>query len=126
MISARIFGGSLATFGGILVLVVCLINIALGGINLTQWLINLLIALVGTVGGILGLANKRSGGGLALIAGLVAIICQIIFYINFVDFAVFSQYLLLEEWLSFVIPYFTLEGILITLGGICILAGKSK
>ncbi len=129
MSAARVIGGLIALFGGFLVLLACLMTtdaIALGGVFLTQWLINFLIAILGTIGGILGLANKRSGGGLALIAGLFAIICEILFYVNPLNFMVLSQYMLLETWLGFVIQYVTLEGIFMSLGGIIILAGSSK
>jgi hypothetical protein len=129
MSAARVIGGLIALFGGFIVLLACLMTtgaFALGGIFLTQWLINFLIAILGTIGGILGIANKGSGGGLALIAGLFAIICEVLFWINPATFTVFSQYMLLETWLSFVIPYVTLEGIFMTLGGIIILAGSSK
>jgi hypothetical protein len=129
MSAARVIGGLIALFGGFIVLLACLMTtdaFALGGIYLTQWLINFLIAILGTIGGILGIANKGSGGALALIAGLFALICEILFYINPGTFMVFSQYMLLETWLSFVIAYVTLEGIFMTLGGIIILAGSSK
>jgi len=129
MSAARVIGGLIALFGGFIVLLACLMTtsaISLGGVFLVQWLINLLVALLGTIGGILGIANKGSGGGLALIAGLMAIIFEIIFYLNPLNFYVLSQYMLLETWIGFVIPYFTLEGLFMTLGGIIILAGRSK
>ena len=126
MITGRVIGGIIALVGGSLVFLACLLNlsaITTGGTSLDKWIVNLIIGSWAIIGGIMGIFKFRMGGGLALLAGIFAILCQIIFYLN-PTIVTFSQFALLETWFGFVIPYVTLEGILMALGGSITFASK--
>ena len=127
MSTARRIGGIIALFGGSMIVLACLLTtsaITTGGNSLVQWIVNLIIGLWAIIGGIIGIYNHRIGGGLALLAGTFAILCGILYYLNPSTAPYFLQYGPLETWLDFVIPYVTLEGILMALGGIVIFASK--
>ena len=127
MSTVRLIGGIVALFGGFMVVLACLLaTLAIfpSGTSLVSWIVNLIIGLWAIAGGILAIFNQRTGGGLALIAGLAASLCQILYYINPARAPYLYQYVPLETWLGFVIPYVTLEGIIMVLGGIIIFASK--
>jgi hypothetical protein len=127
MITARVIGGIIALVGGFLVVLACLLDtaaITTGGNTLVAWIMNVIIGLWAVIGGILGIYKTRTGGGIALIAGLAAIFCQMLYYLNPPNAPYLYQYMPLETWLVFIIPYVTLEGIIMALGGIIILASK--
>ncbi|NVM53707.1 MAG: hypothetical protein HWN66_08385 [Candidatus Helarchaeota archaeon] len=132
--AAKTVGGILALTGGTLVLIWCLI---VAGIMFAAptpfiigWIINLLLAMLGLVGGILGLVGKKAGGALALIAGLVWILLMVLLSMgvfgdpitNWETWAMLAPYSLFGAYV-YAIPYITLEGLLCLIGGILILAG---
>lgn len=126
VITGRVIGGIIALVGGSLVFLECLLNISAistGGNSLDKWIVNLIIGSWAIIGGIMGIFKSRIGGGLALLAGLFAILCQILFYLNPTIATYFHQFSVLETF-GFVIPYVTLEGILMALGGIITFASK--
>jgi len=127
MITVRVIGGIIALVGGFLVVLACLLDtvaILIGGNTLVAWIVNVIIGLWAVIGGILGIRKTRTGGGIALIAGLAALLCQALYYLNPSNAPYLYQYMPLEMWLVFAIPYITLEGIIMALGGIIILASK--
>lgn len=76
MSAGRVFGGLIALFGGVFILYRNFDNInvlTLGFEDLTiNWIVQLLIGIIALAGGILGLASKKGGGALTLIAGIMA------------------------------------------------------
>jgi hypothetical protein len=126
VITGRVIGGIIALAGGAMVLLECLLNtsaISTGGNSLDKWIVNLIIGLWAIIGGIMGILKSRIGGGLALLAGIFAILCQILWYLNQTIATYFHQFSLLETF-GLIIPYVTLEGILMVLGGIITFASK--
>jgi hypothetical protein len=127
MITGRVIGGIIALFGGFMVVLAVLLNTAAihtGGHTLVAWIVNLIIGLWAIIGGILGIFKQGTGGLIALVAGLAASLCEILYYLNPLRAPYLYQYMPLETWLVFVIPYITLEGIIMAVGGIIILASK--
>ncbi|MFX1293731.1 MAG: hypothetical protein ACFFD2_02560 [Promethearchaeota archaeon] len=128
--AAKAVGGILALAGSAMVLIFCLLymNSAffLGGPFVIGWIINLLLSVLALVGSIVGLAGKKVGGALALIAGLWWLLMDILltagiisglsfFGIMVIPYSLFATYVVY-------IPYITLESILCLIGGILILA----
>jgi len=126
MSAGRVLGGIIALFGGLFVLLICFIRIqlflAMGDVALIDWVINLLIGFLALIGGILGLASK-SGGGVAIVAGLASLILGIL-SATVLDFStIFSQqsffnfYWNIGPWIGI-----TLEAILMIIGAVIMLA----
>ena len=121
MATGRIIGGILALLAGALILVVSLQFTILITSAPVAWVINIGVALIAIVGGILGLGTKRSGGWVALAAGLIAIICEVVTTTDPATLAKFlNQYSFIGDYI--LIPWVTIEAILMVLGGFIILA----
>jgi len=126
MSAGRVLGGILAFIAGIFVLIMCFLFMeayfGLGGNYAIAWVINLLIGLMALVGGIIGLASK-SGGGAAMVAGLLSFILGILssvvveFIVLFNQFSLFEVYTSIGPWLGI-----TLECILMIIGAVIMLA----
>ncbi|HUY00957.1 MAG TPA: hypothetical protein VMV49_15450 [Candidatus Deferrimicrobium sp.] len=74
----RVVGGILTILGGIFIVITCffVLEAVLSSPQtelLVAWIINLIIALLAIIGGLLGVASKKFGGGFALTAGITAI-----------------------------------------------------
>ncbi|MFX1294824.1 MAG: hypothetical protein ACFFD2_08220 [Promethearchaeota archaeon] len=131
MSAGKITGGIIALIGGAFVAIACLLipfNLPFAPIIIPNWLINLLVAVLAIVGGALGIASKGGAGGLALAAGIIAIICPIIGWVsgNVYIMFILSQYSLI----NFVTGYgfiwvLSIESFIILVGGIVILASPS-
>ena len=82
MSAGKVIGGLFALIAGVFVLyaVFMQINLLSSGIenNVINWVINLLVALLAIVGGILGIASKGGAGALTLIAGIMAFLMGLI------------------------------------------------
>ncbi len=130
MKAGRVIGGLIGLIGGMLVLIMCILNLQIvfspyfGGDYIIAWLINLGIGLLGLVGGIMGLASKK-GGGLTITAGILALFLGILsfstlsLYIMFYQYSYFSTYVLIGKWSGI-----SLESILMILGGTIMLANS--
>jgi hypothetical protein len=136
MSGGRVAGGVLSLIGGAFIVLVVLINIdiVITGLPSVEtiicWFLALVVGVLGLVGGILGLTSKRSGGGLALAAGIIAVVVGVIWFISplgtFFDLAFpIFQYSVIVQYIS---TYWgvwfgvSIEGFLILIGGIVILA----
>jgi len=131
MSAGRVFGGIIALIAGIFILTYNFAFVDLGVLNLGgdfafAWFINLIVAAFALIGGILGLASKN-GGGVALLAGILALVLGIIGSLVVPLSVMFFQYSLFSN-LTHVGPWYgiTLEEILMLLGGIIMLASSSK
>ncbi len=145
----KVIGGLLAFTGGFLVFIPCMWSLdrmmesALSTVK-AQWFLNLyLVAIIALIGGFLGIVSKRSGGVLALLAGLTALLLPLFaVLINNADVAViFTQYssfwgytVNIQGFAGLVVYYFTvgsetifisIESLLILAGGIIILIPSS-
>ncbi|NVM29601.1 MAG: hypothetical protein HWN65_12235 [Candidatus Helarchaeota archaeon] len=125
----RIIGGIIALVAASLILTATVLwtIVALQGAsvyNITAIVMNYVLAVLVIIGCILGFKGKNSGGILVLIIGVVSIIFGIL-YVGILDpwTSMFQQMAITP--LVLVIPYVTLEQILVVLGGILILAGGS-
>ena len=119
--TGRIIGGIIALLAGALVLVMCLQFTIVIASTPVAWVLNLGVACIAIVGAILGLGTKRTAGWVALIAGLIAIICESVATIDPTTLAAYlDQYSFFGGYLY--IPWVTVEAILMVLGGIIMLA----
>ena len=119
MDAARVVGGVIALIGAIFLLIALLLEIA--GLLDLRWMIYLILAIVGLLGSVMGIGNKRIGGSLALVAGVVIIICALLYTWDIVTFTFLEPY----SYLAFnhPIPYVTIEALFIVFGGIIMVAG---
>ncbi len=128
MSAGRVIGGLIGLIGGMLILFMCILNLQtvfspyFGGDYIIAWLINLVIGLLGFIGGIKGLASKK-GGGLTMAAGLLALFLGIISFTTLSLYIMFYQYSLVQTYMS-VGKWFgiSVESILMILGGTIMLA----
>ncbi|MFX1294437.1 MAG: hypothetical protein ACFFD2_06230 [Promethearchaeota archaeon] len=133
MSAGKITGGIIALIGGAFVAIACLIvieSVFESGsiIFIINWLINILVAVLAIVGGALGIASKGGAGGLALAAGIIAIICPIIGWVseNLVVMFILSQYSLINYLTGYgFIWILSIESFIMLVGGIVILASPS-
>ena len=132
MSGASTVGGLLAIIGGLFVLVQLFINWSLvWGFYSTAVLINLAVGACGLIGGVFGMKSQRGAGVLALIIGLLSIILGIVFIYLSGNYNLW-QFSLFSETMGLGIPYLnlfagiSLEAILITVGGVLIIAGGGK
>ncbi|NVM31725.1 MAG: hypothetical protein HWN65_23000 [Candidatus Helarchaeota archaeon] len=142
--AGKVVGGIIALIGGIFVLIPVFINIeAIFTAGSTEgyvmWIINLLVGLLATIGGILGLASKK-GGALALIAGLVALLLPITAFLigdpaiaqmfsqlsGILGFTGLFIYLLVVVGPPTIFLAITIESIIILVGGVIMLASSSE
>ncbi len=120
----RVVGGVLALAGAALILVEVIIVIMNVGFVADEIML-LLLPIIALIGGILGIANKRAGGVLAMIVGIVWVIGAILFYM----LIPFSLYLIAAPgWLSVTLgftiwSFVTIEVVLVLVGGILTIAG---
>jgi len=137
----KIVGGIFSLVGGVLVLLVplaILLNIPLfdptmlamtyGGIHAVVPLatyINIILAALAIVGGILGMAKKRAGGALSLVAAIVWMLGMILITFVGISLIMLTPYSALLVWTGIGLWLFTIESIVVLLGGIFILAGGS-
>ncbi|NVM30052.1 MAG: hypothetical protein HWN65_14510 [Candidatus Helarchaeota archaeon] len=132
MANRRVVGGVLALIGGLLVLITCLLSIGVLGLGepySTAWIINLVVAAIALLGGILGLAKLRAGGFLLLLIGMVSIVCATIAgtapYMSY-NWWAFEQYSLMAWLAGGHVKYISLEAALMVVGGIIIVASKAE
>jgi hypothetical protein len=135
-------GGVLALIGGALVLIESLLILMgtalfgtlieatwlLGASMMIIWpILSLLLGVVALVGGILALSGKKVGGVLALIIAILWIIYPLLFQLGvFVpDLVVLTPMGLLTGLLDFGLWIFTIEGIIVLVGGILGLAASN-
>jgi hypothetical protein len=137
--AGRVVGGIIALIGGALILIHCIIATNLltdfGTNYAIAWIINLLVALLAIIGGILGLASK-SGGIPALIAGLIALLLPILAYVigdlNIAQmFSQLSGIYYYTGFFLFTLPspmsmIVSIESLIILVGGIIMLASSSE
>ena len=118
-------GGILALIAGILLCFYFMWSIIVHGFpaDIVNWIINLVLIILILLGAILGIADKRSGGILLLIVALVMILCNILYTIDPIGFAIVAPYTILDIFIPLAIPYLTLESILILVDGILVIAG---
>ena len=109
----------IAFLGSLFLLIVLLINLPLLLLLDIGEIIYLVICLIAWVGS-LGMKGKRIGGALALAAGLVIIIFYALFTLNPVTFMVLAPFSLFN--LLFIIPFVTIEALLMIIGGLLIIA----
>ncbi|TFG05210.1 MAG: hypothetical protein EU536_02565 [Promethearchaeota archaeon] len=122
----KVVGGILALAGGVLVFIawITLIGIGMDFLSLFS-LVNLVAIILSIIGGILGIAGKRAGGGLALVGALIWILGIILIYIDPMTFL----FMLPMSWLGGYIPVdiiISWESLIVLLGSIFILAGGSE
>ncbi len=141
--AGKVVGGIFSLIGGTFVLIPVLMNInsliSPGNTEeLVLMIINLLVALLALIGGIMGLASKK-GGALALIAGLMALLLPVIAWLiadpsiaqmfsqlsGFVGFFGLYIYILPVMGPPVVFLTITIESVLILVGGISMLASSS-
>jgi hypothetical protein len=122
----KVVGGLLALAGGVLVLI-SWITLVMAYLPITSsWsLINLVAIVLAILGGILGLAGKKAGGVLALIAALIWILGIILVAIDPVNLSWMFPMSYLSALISLDI-FVTYESVLVLLGAIFILAGGSE
>jgi hypothetical protein len=136
--TGRVVGGIIALIGGVLILIHCLLAFSLltdfGFGYSVGWILNLLVALLAIIGGILGITSK-SGGAPALIAGLMAILLPVLAFVigNLTIAQMFSQLSGIYYFTGF--SLFTLpspmsmivsvESVIMLVGGIIMLASSS-
>ena len=132
MANGRVVGGVLALIGGLLVLVTCLLSLGVLGLGApysTAWIINLVVAAIALLGGILGLAKLRAGGVLLLIIGMASILFASIAgtaaYMSY-NWWAFDQYSLMAWLAGGHVKFISLEAALMVVGGIIIVASKSE
>jgi hypothetical protein len=138
MSKANIIGGLLAIIGGLMILISTFISFnPFWNLSNVTWVINLIIGLCAVIGGIFGIKGHRGAGGLVLTMGLLSIFLGIIFaYLsypygyNYIQFSLFTQIL---HQFSFNHSYYlnlfsgiSLEAIIVTIGGIFVLASRSE
>ena len=135
MSGASTLGGLLALIGGLFILVQTFIlwSVLWVGPAPQALIINLGIGGCGLVGGVFGMKSQRGAGVLALIVGLLSIILGIIFvYVTLLSNLNFWQLSLFTETMGLGISGLnlfagiSLEAILITVGGILVIAGGGK
>ena len=119
MNNAKKIGILIAFLGSLFLLIVLMINIPLMLLADIGWIIYFVICLIAWVGS-LGLKGKRIGGVLALVAGLVIILFYALFTLDPTTYALFAPFSLFN--LIMIIPYVTLEALLMVIGGIIIIA----
>lgn len=127
----KILGGILALVSGTFLLIITLKNTGVywgyGDSYIGTWVFNFIISALALGGGLLGLAGKNSGGGLAFMVGLISIAFGLIFWYS--SIVIFLQYSFLTEiWHLGIVGNnlflgISLEAILITIGGLCVLVG---
>ncbi len=123
-------GGILALIAGILLCFYFMWSLIAGGfpadpVGIFNWIINLVLIVLVLLGGILGIADRRSGGALLLMVAVLMIAFYILFTIDSTTFAIVQPYTILDLFIPFAIPYITFEAILILIDGILIIAGGS-
>jgi hypothetical protein len=124
-------GGFLALIGGLFILVQTFISWSgLWVIYPYSLVINLGIGGCGLIGGVFGMKGQRGSGFLALIVGLLSIVLGIIaIYVywnpNLVQISLFTTTIGLGTEDINLFAGISLEAILITVGGICVIAGGS-
>jgi len=143
--AAKAIGGILGLVSGVLVLLVALdLMIGLGIFGLTATTmtyaalillygttviyINLVIAIIALLGGILGLAGKKAGGGLALAAGIIwliggFLIASVPYLLPFSAIMAWTDQIIIISMPN--VYFISIEAILCLVGGIMILAGGS-
>ncbi|MHA1650997.1 MAG: hypothetical protein ACTSYB_12450, partial [Candidatus Helarchaeota archaeon] len=94
-------------------------------ITMVAWIINIFIAGMAVLGGILAIGSKRGGNALMLVAGVLSAIFGFIYYMNPGEMISFVQFSFFSWTLGFGALYFnlfigiSLETILILVGGFC-------
>jgi hypothetical protein len=127
-------GGLLALIGGLFILVETFMLWSVLWFGPAQALIiNLGIGGCGLIGGVFGMKAQRGAGVLALIVGLLSITLGIIFvYVTLATNLTFWQLSLFTNTMNIGILYInifagiSIEAILITIGGILVIAGGGK
>ena len=135
----KIFGGLLALIGGIFILIPILIIIPIfmswlgagpAAMDLViNWILLLIFAILAVVAGIMGLASK-GGGALALVIGLIAIVVGLLWSfgilpIGYEPASGFDLWILGSIVSKEMLFGITIEAILITFGGVIMLASSS-
>jgi len=119
METGRIIGGIIALLAGVLIFIMALQFTLVLGSQPVMWIINLSVAILAIIGGILGIMTNKLGGKIALIAGLLAIICEVIATTDPSNLAAyFNQLSFIGDYIF--IPWITVEGVLMAIGGIII------
>jgi len=130
--SLSTLGGLLALIGGLFILVQTFISWSgLWVMYPYSLIINLGIGCCGLIGGVFGMKGQRGAGFLALIVGLLSIILGIIIiYVswnpNLLQISLFTTTIGIGTEDINLFAGISLEAILITVGGIFIIAGGSK
>jgi hypothetical protein len=97
MSGIRFLGVILSLIGGAFLVINLLMEIDLiftsGSANaIINWVIVLIIALMGVVGGLVGLNGKRAGGIFAVIGTTIAVVCVILFFITLIPIFNMTNY----------------------------------
>jgi len=134
MSGASTVGGLLAIVGGLFILVQLFINWSdAWGVYSQAIIINLAVGACGLIGGVFGMKAQRGAGVLALIVGLLSIVLGIVFVyvtlltnLNFWQFSLFSETMGIGAIGVNLFSGISLEALLITVGGVLIIAGGGK
>ncbi len=121
-----IIGGILGLFGGVAMLYQLLKYMSPGEMG---WILNLIIIGIVILGGILGVARKKAGGGILLLMGIVLIVFGALSYLTpLVELLPYSGFteLGLGFPLSNLVAGIPLEAFIVLLGGILVLASPSN
>lgn len=132
MSALKKLGGILALIAGILMLVVLFGAIFVHGFpvdmdGIIRVVVNILLIALILLGAILGIADKTAGGVLLLIIGLLIVVFAIL-NTPPMAYAMVRPYTIVELFgiNPYIIPYVTIEAILIIVDGVLVLAGGSE
>jgi uncharacterized membrane protein HdeD (DUF308 family) len=83
-----------------------------------------MLIIVGLLGSFMALSNKKAGGILILIVGIISIVLGILVTINPFVFGLFTPYSILLVYFGAFVPFTTLEAILLTLSGTIVMVSS--
>ena len=144
MSAGKVFGGLLALVSGFFILLAVFLyrtSELTSGIEgqLIRWIINLVVCLLAIIGGVLAMASKGGGGGLTLIAGIMAFLMPLIanlvnsldlqyYFIGYSGIYELTNYAYggLQIIGSGILWSFKIEGFLIFLGAVIILNSPDR
>ncbi len=126
MSKVNVIGGLLGLFGGAAMLAEIFLRLDPGQLG---WILNLSMAGIVILGGILGLAGKKSGGGILLIMAILLILFGALSFLtpsfDMMPYSVFGRFNIGSQVDNLIVGI-PLEAFIILLGGILVLASSSE
>lgn len=125
MSAGRKIGGIIALILGFLMILLPIAYIILyrdaPGFNIIQVILNFVLGFVTLFGAIMALGNKKGGGAIVLLMGVVTIILTLVATMSPLTLGILMPYSVLSVFFTYSIPYITLESIVLIFAGVIIL-----